>query len=81
MSSLVDYLKEYWWLVAGIAGAIAWLVGVILKTREINQKDDELYIEDRDSFFWKGVGIVWTAALIYSFLNSSEDQQKGKDRG
>lgn len=77
MSALVDYLKEYWWLVAGIAGAIAWLVGVILKTREINQKDDELYIEDRDSFFWKGVGIVWTAALIIDIINKSNKRSHG----
>ncbi len=77
MSALVDYLKEYWWLVAGIAGAIAWLVGVILKIREINQKDDELYIEDRDSFFWKGVGIVWTAALIIDIINKSNKRSHG----
>ncbi len=76
MTELISTAKHYWWLVLGIAGFIAWIVSVILKVRELNQKDDELYLKESNASLLKTTGVIGAAVFLLNHFNKNEDDPK-----
>ena len=81
INDTLDVVREYWWLIIGISGFIAYCITVGIAIIKLRRDKANSISQENDRTFWKWFGVTSMAVYIYmnfSSIPSSHSKPRGK---